>query len=278
AKKTYLKRYPYAVLMKTTLRAVQLKSIKLTDNRLGFGRKLLWPPPKPPKPSPKPPKPPKPSPKPPFKNIIFDLGGVLMQIDFTLTFHAFEQLVAQNPEHAERRKFSAQLLFQDPAVKQILEGFETGKITEQVFRTGIMAASGLTVSDEEFDAAWNALLMYYPEDYIPLVQQLRKNYRVFLLSNTNSIHRRYFNHKLKEQFGIESMDHLMDQAFYSFELGFRKPDPRIYQKMQEQTGISFEETLFLDDLEDNIISARQAGMQTVWINDTKTITDVFITG
>jgi glucose-1-phosphatase len=103
------------------------------------------------------------------------------------------------------------------------------------------------------------------------VEELARKYKVYLLSNTNPIHARHFNSELKKHFGIESLDHLMEKAWYSHNLGLRKPDERIYHKVLKNSRLNAEETLFLDDSEMNVRVAEEVGMRAVHITNEFTV-------
>lgn len=217
-----------------------------------------------------------------IRNILFDLGGVLLHIDFQRTFEAFGELIPKDlydktPAMRRHHKpvYYIHSVFDSFEAKKSLQLFEVGGIPEAEFRSRLQEIAGIKVSDEQFDAAWNALLLDYPEDRIRMVQSLSKDFRVFLLSNTNSIHCRYYNQMLKVDHGIESLGHLMEHAYYSFEMGLRKPDPLIYFKVMKQSNLKPEETLFLDDCEENLEAAKRLGIKTELVSENRTVVDVF---
>jgi len=107
------------------------------------------------------------------------------------------------------------------------------------------------------------------------VQELSRKYRVFLLSNTNAFHVEYYNDMLNRDFGIQNLDHLMEKAFYSNELGCRKPDKEIYLKVLEQAGIKAEETLFIDDNEENVKVAEELGIRAVKVDAEYSVIEIF---
>ena len=195
------------------------------------------------------------------KNLIFDLGGVLMNIDFKRTFDAFEIIGFRG----------AELAFQDPEINRLCTDFEAGVYCSIEMRRKFREMTGFKCDDIQFDKAWNALLIDFPPERIKRVQELAKKYKTFLLSNTNPIHARYFNAVLERHFGIESMDHLLDKAWYSHNLGLRKPDERIFQKVLKLSRLNPEETIFLDDSELNVKVARSVGIHAVQITPEFTI-------
>ena len=190
-----------------------------------------------------------------IKNIIFDLGGVLMNIDFARTFTAFEVIGFRVAER----------WFHDPEVNQLCMDFETGVYCSIEMRRKFREITGFQCNDAQFDKAWNALLIDFPPERIRLVEEVAKKYKTYLLSNTNPIHARHFNAELNKHFNIESLDHLLDKAWYSHNLGYRKPDERIFQKVIKTCRLIPEETLFLDDSELNVKVAASVGLQAIHI-------------
>src|SRR5579872_3080509 len=113
-----------------------------------------------------------------IKNIIFDLGGVIINIDYKLTSLAFNKLGAKNFDQA----------YSQMSQNKLFDDFETGKISSEVFRKLLKEKLQLSISDEQFDNAWNAMLLDIPIKRLLLIKELKKSYKVYLLSNTNDIH------------------------------------------------------------------------------------------
>lgn len=196
-----------------------------------------------------------------IRNIVFDLGGVLMNIDFKQTFHAFEIIGFRGAEQA----------FQDPDINRLCLDFETGVYCAIEMRRKFREMTGFKCSDIQFDKAWNALLLDFPRERILRVSELAKKYKTYLLSNTNPIHSKYFNSKLDKDFGFETMDHLLDKAWYSYNLGLRKPDVKIFEKVIHSGRLVPEETLFVDDYEANVRVAESVGMKAILITPEFTV-------
>ncbi|MFA5815623.1 MAG: HAD family phosphatase [Bacteroidales bacterium] len=196
-----------------------------------------------------------------IKNIVFDLGGVLMNIDFKRTFDAFEIIGFRGAEQA----------FHDPEINRLCMDFEAGVYCSIEMRRKFRGMTGFKCTDIQFDKAWNALLIDFPPERIMRVQQLAKKYKTYLLSNTNPIHAKHFNAELDKHFGIESMDHLLDKAWYSYNLGMRKPDEKIYHKVLKASRLNPAETLYIDDYETNVRIAESVGMHGIYITDQFTI-------
>jgi epoxide hydrolase-like predicted phosphatase len=197
-----------------------------------------------------------------IKNIIFDLGDVILNIDVPVASKSFAELSGR--EQAEILElFSQNALFRQ---------FETGELDEAGFRNYVRKILDFSdLSDEAIDTAWNSLLLDLPPERVELLQTLSKKYRLFLLSNTSSIHITQVNKILEASTGIEKLDDLFETVFLSYEMGLMKPDPKIYQKVLEQAGLEAEQTLFLDDNKDNIEAASKLGIDTIHVQKPVTI-------
>ncbi len=197
-----------------------------------------------------------------IKNIIFDMGNVIIDIDVPLTYRAFARMANLSEEEATR-------LFHE---KAFFHQFEIGKVNEADFRNSLRQEFNSHWTDEEIDQAWCALLLEMPVERLARIGELANNYRVFLLSNTNSIHVREIL-KRAETLGYDFMS-LFEKPFLSYEMGFMKPDPEFYrQSLREGGGLLPEETLFIDDNADNIAAAATVGIQTIWLNPIGSVLD-----
>ena len=163
-----------------------------------------------------------------IKTIILDLGGVLMDLDKQKCIEAFEDL-----------------------------GFSD--ITE--FRDKIRKHIGKAITDQQIDEAFNRFLVGIPEQKLTLLRQLRKTYRIFMLSNTNPI---MFESRIPELFRIQGLNisDYFDKLYLSYQLGATKPAPEIFEKIIADSGVLPQETMFLDDSQRNIDAARKLGFQT----------------
>lgn len=184
-----------------------------------------------------------------ISTVIFDLGGVILNLNQDLTLKAFEQL------GADLHKVN----FQSP----VFTDFETGKIGAQEFRNQIRTFLKQEVTDAAIDEVWNAMLLDIPEHRIKAIEQLRKTHRIYLLSNTNSIHIDAFNTYFKQQFEPERWVQLFDKIYYSYEIGLRKPNTDIYEYVTADIQMQPEHCLFIDDSLANINGAADAGLKTI---------------
>ena len=180
------------------------------------------------------------------------MGNVLFSIDYKKTQDAFEALGYNN--FAEMySQFTADALF---------EKLETGKISTTDFYRKLIASHPDTVTEQQLAEAWNSMLLNWRLESLSFLKILSKKYKIYLLSNTNEIHLTAVNALLKAQTGKENIDDLFTHAYYSHKINFRKPNPAIYEFVAAHAGIVAGETLFIDDLENNIASAAQLGFKT----------------
>ena len=186
-------------------------------------------------------------------NIIFDLGGVILEIDLDMIKKGFMSLGFNDLESS----------FETFKHNQIFEKFERGQIEPQVMRNEIRKASPNPFSDKEFDKVWNSVIINYPKENIQLLKDLHGKYTTFLLSNTNEIHYDFYTKMLSQEFGIEKLDLLFNKAYYSHTSGMRKPNPKFFELVLNENSLKPETTLFIDDFEENIEAAKLLGIKTI---------------
>jgi len=194
-----------------------------------------------------------------IKNIIFDLGGVLYDIRYENIADTFRSYGLQEFE---------KLYVQAGQAKEI-DLFEEGKITPELFRTFIRSLTSNSLTDNQIDHAWNAILIDLPEVRVQLLKELKKKYRVFLFSNTNEINCIEFERFVTEKFGENIFETHFEKAYYSHILGIKKPKPEAFQKICEEQNLIPAETLFIDDTERHILGAQKAGLQIYWLQHEK---------
>ncbi|MFL5753231.1 MAG: HAD family hydrolase [Bacteroidia bacterium] len=186
-----------------------------------------------------------------IKNIIFDLGGVILHIDYLLTEKAFKALGCVYFE--EKYSQAKQLpLFDD---------LEKGKISEKYFIDELKKMLAVDAADTDIINAWNAMLIDLPASRLELLMELKKKYRTFLLSNTNEIHIKGFEKIIYEQHGIHGLEDYFDKVYYSCRVNMRKPDAEIFELVLNENGLKAEETLFIDDSIQHVEGALRVGMQ-----------------
>ncbi|MBA7537786.1 D-ribitol-5-phosphate phosphatase [subsurface metagenome] len=152
--------------------------------------------------------------------------------------------------------------------------FEKGRITADEFRDSLRKLTNRNISDEEIDVAWNAMILGFPEEKIKLLIHTKEKYKIILLSNTNELHLPYYSNLLTEQFPGMNLDDLFEITYYSHMIKERKPDPEIYKYVLEGSRLNPEETLFIDDMLQNIEIAQTFGIVTCHFNKTDHLDEV----
>ena len=186
------------------------------------------------------------------KAIIFDLGGVLLDIDFKLSEKAFTELGVTN--------FSD--FFNQFHSNDLFRRLETG-MEDDLFYDDLRTATGLSLSDEQIRDAWNALLLDFRPESVAVLPQLRDKYELYLLSNTNEIHLQEFQRRYEAWRPGQVFDDLFDAAYYSHRIGHRKPNASAFEFVLQKHGLIAAETIFIDDSINNIEAAQQLGLRAI---------------
>ncbi|MDO9257892.1 MAG: HAD family phosphatase [Bacteroidales bacterium] len=202
-----------------------------------------------------------------IKNIIFDLGGVLLNINPLLSLLELEKLSG----------ISQGELISKLASEQIFEKFDTGRLNPAQFRSDLRKILNRNPGDSEIDRIWNKLILDIPPHRVKLLQELRNNYKVFMLSNTNSTHFDHYTREFLEIYGFNLVD-LFDRVFVSHEIGIHKPDAGIYTYVLEHANLDAQETVFFDDSLANIEAAELLGIRGIQITDGRDVTSFFEKG
>ncbi len=184
-----------------------------------------------------------------IQHLLFDFGGVLYQINQEKTLTLFKEIINDT-------NLIQSLNLNDFLLMPIFKNFETGQISSEEFRNGIRNYFSLSIDDEKFDNLWNATLIKpFPETY-QMLNTLKKNYQIHLLSNTNEIHYKHFYPQ------CEYFLTLFENQFYSHQIGLMKPDKEVFLYIIKKLNTQPEHILFIDDLKSNIVSAKALGLQT----------------
>lgn len=197
-----------------------------------------------------------------INTLIFDLGGVIVDLDPERTLEEFANLSGL-PE-----KDVVDVYVRHPA----FHAYETGKLGEEAFRNSIREMFNLQSTDAEIDHCWNAMLLGIPDEKLRLLNNLKKHFTTLALSNTNSIHLRCINEVMLNGKVLDTYFH---RAHYSHQIGLRKPDPEIYRCVLNSENLTPEKTLFLDDNPDNIAAAKALGIQAELIAHPDRVMEIF---
>ena len=190
-----------------------------------------------------------------IKNIIFDFGNVLFDIDLPRIDRRLSLLAGEQYDAAR-----AQL-----QRNQIFDLYETGRLSTFDFLEAIRLAVHPPLPAEQVQLAWNSIFIGMPAVRLQMLLQLRQHYKVFLLSNINALHAAWIADYMVREHGItEYESRYFDGVYFSHLIRLRKPDPEIYEYVLADAELNPEETVFFDDLEINVEGARQVGMHAVW--------------
>lgn len=189
-----------------------------------------------------------------IKNIVFDLGGVIMNLAVSKTIRSLNKIgiekIVNNTGHNYRHSF--------------FYGFETGIISEDEFLESLQELSKKKVTFSEIKDAWNTMILDIPQYRIDFIKNLKEEYNLFLLSNTNSIHQRNYLSEFKQKFKY-SFNSLFQKAYYSHEIGLRKPHKKVFEFILKDSKLIASETLFIDDSLTNVKAAKRMGINTFHI-------------
>ena len=205
---------------------------------------------------------------PKIKNIIFDLGGVVLDIDESIICKELEKMGINTAELLHSKDFF-----------DIMSYFDMGIYTAPTFRRKMKALIGQEkMTDQKFDSIWNAMLLDIPRERIEAIEKVKKHYKIFLMSNSNIIHYDLYVRDLQLRFGYNEFDELFHKSYFSFAEHLEKPDPRFFELILDHEGLQPEETLFIDDTETNIKAAKTLGIQTYHIGREELVRNLFNNG
>ena len=200
------------------------------------------------------------------KNLIFDLGGVILDLSVDTSLSSFANLSGIEKSTVKR-------LF---ASSPEFELYEKGEISNEEFRAFVKKLYSIDAPDETLDACWNAMLLGFPKKKLELLETLKVKYNVYLLSNTNDIHLQHINNILLPQVNHHtSLDDFFHRAYYSHRMKKRKPDAEIFEQVLSEGNFVPSETLFLDDNQSNVEGAAKLGIKTVHVVSPDMIFDYF---
>lgn len=194
-----------------------------------------------------------------IKNIVFDLGGVIMNLDVPKTIEALKQLGINNIVNETGHTYQQSFFYE----------LEVGKISEDTFLESLLNLSDKSPSYLEIIKAWNEMILDMPKERVDFLNDLKVNYNIFLLSNTNSIHQKKYLDDFKDDFNTP-FNEIFKKAYYSHEIGIRKPDVEVFDYILKDSNLKAEETLFMDDSLSNIEAAQKAGIETFHVKNYNT--------
>jgi len=201
-----------------------------------------------------------------IKNIVFDYGNVIFNIDFSKVAAAWAKLGVNNASDFYGHRN------QDP----VFDLLEQGKISDADFRDRIRQLTHKPeLTDEQIDGAWNSIFVGIPQGNHELLLKVKQKYRTFLLSNINSIHYDYVHDYLEKNFGLENNNQFFEKIYYSHLVGKRKPGKEIFEQVLQENNLKPAETLFIDDSPQHIATAKKLEIQTYLMTAPDTIQQFF---
>jgi HAD superfamily hydrolase (TIGR01509 family) len=199
-----------------------------------------------------------------IKNIVLDLGGVILGLDVNRSIELLSELGFPGEENLD-------IIF---SKHPFFLKFETGRINTDEFIDALTAQLGDHTPREKILVAWNAMILGFRPETIDLLIQLREKYRMFLLSNTNAIHEVYYNDLLHTEHGIANLTNIFEKVYYSHDLKMRKPDHEIFHYVLDDSRLNARETLYIDDTDIHVKAAGDLGIQAYHLRFPQSITEV----
>ncbi len=196
-------------------------------------------------------------------NIIFDLGNVVLNIDYQNTIDAFEKIGVKD----------ASSFYSKSSQLNIFSQLETGRISKQDFVLEIQKFAP-KASETQIINAWNAILQDLPNERLEVLKRIKDKFSIFLLSNTNSIHIEKIIDNLGEK-KYKEFYNLFNKVYYSHEVKLRKPSSDIFRLVIKENNLSIKNTLFIDDSIQHIESAKKIGLKTYHLDGKETLESIF---
>lgn len=202
-----------------------------------------------------------------IENIIFDLGGVILNLDYSKTTQAFKDLGLTNFDE----------MYSQAAQTGLFDRFEKGLCSPSYFVNALLDYMPSGTTPNQIVAAWNAMILEFPIENLEFLLSLKKKYRVFLLSNTNEIHIQHFHRKLNQTVAEDSLVPYFEKVYYSSDLNLRKPELEIFEKVCNDNRLDRSKTIFIDDTLQHIEGAKKAGLQTMYFQKgALNLTELFV--
>ena len=193
-----------------------------------------------------------------IKNVIFDFGNVIFEIDFNRAQQSFTNLGVADVES----------FFAHKGHDSIFDDLETAKISPEEFRDGLRELTKKPdLTDGQIDDAWNSLLIGYSIDNNQVLLDVKAKYRTFLLSNSNEIHYDWIMKYIGKEFSLANYDDHFERVYFSQQMKLRKPNQEIFQQVLTENNLRPEETLFIDDSPQHLEGAKKLGIQTLLMTE-----------
>ena len=207
-----------------------------------------------------------------IKVLLFDLGGVVIDIDPSITINTLKSMSKKSSEDFNALDYK--YYKEESSLLNFFFEYEKGNINDDKFRDGIRKFANFDLSNDKIDHIWNYVIVKINKDLLDVVLSLKNRYKIMILSNTNFIHKVYYDKLVVDIYG-KNLKQLFDKVFYSYEIRSRKPELEIYQKVIDESSYSGKEILFFDDMKKNLEIPKIIGMKTYHVEDI-TLTKKFL--
>ena len=188
-----------------------------------------------------------------IKNIILDLGGVLINLDYGKLNKSLSSLGLSNA-------------FSKAKQIELFDKLEEGKISDKKFLREFNELAKANHNHQTIINAWNSILLDFPQERLHTLRLLAEKYRMFLFSNTNSIHINEVYNILKRDCGVNDLNQYFERIYLSNELGLRKPKSEGFKFILEDNQLNANETLFIDDSLQHVEGAKKVGLNAKWLD------------
>lgn len=183
------------------------------------------------------------------ENIILDLGGVVLHIDYQKTIDEFKSYGIDDFDKKYNQAMQS----------EVFNKFEKGQIARPEFYAALRSW-GFSMEDRAIDECWNKMIQEVPRENLRYLQDLAAQYNLVLLSNTNEIHIEAFRETIDQKFGWNKFKKLFSRIYFSNLIGMRKPDAEIFQFVIDHSNLNIRETIFIDDSIQHVQGAKELGI------------------
>ncbi|WP_341899974.1 HAD family phosphatase [Fluviicola taffensis] len=185
--------------------------------------------------------------------IIFDLGGVLLNLDYDLTEKAFISLGMTNFGES----------YSQLQQTQLFDRFERGEVSSFHFVNQLLDRLPFGTTANQVVHAWDAMILDFPVERLQFLEELSKKHRLFLLSNTNDLHIDAVRRSLEKTVGHRNLEQYFEKTYFSSAIGMRKPDSNIFEFVCAENNLDPAKTLFIDDSPQHVEGAKNAGLDAL---------------
>ncbi len=190
----------------------------------------------------------------PIANILFDFGNVIIDIDSST---AFDRIAAFRSPDIDEVDYRVQVV-------ELSERLEVDAITKVDFIEGILNLATPDIMPNDVIEAWNSMLVGIPKYRFGMLESLKQNFNLLMLSNTNVLHIAWVHQHLESIHGIDDFEsQFFHDVYYSHEIKARKPEAEAFLHVIEESLITPEKTLFIDDIQEYLDAATKLGFQTL---------------